>query len=623
MLVQVMRGGTNGYGPHPLLVKLLDNARFRAMFVNTYADWLNSRVLRSVELARFDAMKAVLDPFIAEYDLRWPGTHNWNSMSTGRDILSRRNGIRRNQLRSNFGLGSDQVVTLQSDPTQGLIRCNSIVVDADTPGVASSISSVGGNHFENQPITLEALPRDGYRFVGWQVRVNGANLPPVAGDPVYYSRHPAITVALTGATEVTAAFTVVTRTDMHVWNFENLLDPFNPTSSVGGGLLAVAPASGTSVSAASQGFTSGHLRVNNPLGTVVQWSLPTTGYQAVKLGYVTRRSGSGAGTQTLSYTLDGSSWTVLQSYAVADADPQAQGFDFSNIPGSADNARFAVRVEFTLGGGGTSGNNRFDNVVLSGIGTRTLLVETATAAGVNMTVSPPDANGLANGTTSFSRHYQDGMVVNLSAPPASGGTGFQKWQLDGVDLATRPAIQVTMDADHTLTAVYAAGAPVITEQPSSIAIATGGSATFRVAAGGAGTLSYQWRFNGTAISGAEADTYTIHNVQAEHAGSYEVVVANATGTVTSDPALLEIASLQNASFEQEFTGWTTSGNLEIQAWPRPMPPATEPNWWRSTRDKPPRMASWPKPSPQRPANPIPSSSMRESWPISPTRNNCW
>ena len=42
--------------------------------------------------------------------------------------------------------------------------------------------------------------------------------------------------------------------------------------------------------------------------------------------------------------------------------------------------------------------------------------------------------------------------------------------------------------------------PTITIQPSSQAICAGSSVTFSVAATGAGSLSYQWRKNGTPIS---------------------------------------------------------------------------------------------------------------------------
>ncbi len=110
------------------------------------------------------------------------------------------------------------------------------------------------------------------------------------------------------------------------------------------------------------------------------------------------------------------------------------------------------------------------------------------------------------------------------------------------------------------------GAPVITTQPEGLTVNPGGSASFTVAATGSGTLSYQWRFNGTPISGATAATHTINNVQSQHAGSYDVVVANASGSVTSSAAVLTVpltGLIANGSFESGFSGWSAGGNVSV------------------------------------------------------------
>lgn len=94
----------------------------------------------------------------------------------------------------------------------------------------------------------------------------------------------------------------------------------------------------------------------------------------------------------------------------------------------------------------------------SGTVTRTLTVASANpSSGVSITVSPNDNSGFGNGTTQFSRTYNNNTTVNLTAPATAGGNNFQKWQRNGVDWSFSQATNVTLDANYTMTAVYVAG----------------------------------------------------------------------------------------------------------------------------------------------------------------------
>lgn len=92
-------------------------------------------------------------------------------------------------------------------------------------------------------------------------------------------------------------------------------------------------------------------------------------------------------------------------------------------------------------------------------------------SGVSVTVTPADNNGQSNGTTPFTRAYNANTPVTVTAPSTAGGNGFQKWQRNGTDWATTSMATVTMDADYSLTAVYAAPndqqPPAITSEPAS------------------------------------------------------------------------------------------------------------------------------------------------------------
>jgi len=90
------------------------------------------------------------------------------------------------------------------------------------------------------------------------------------------------------------------------------------------------------------------------------------------------------------------------------------------------------------------------------------------------------------------------------------------------------------------------GMPSITLQPVSVTLPPGQTATFSVTAVGAQPLSYQWQFNGfnlansLTVVGTQTAQLTVSNLAAENVGSYQVVVSNSLGAVTSQAATLTI-----------------------------------------------------------------------------------
>ena len=105
-------------------------------------------------------------------------------------------------------------------------------------------------------------------------------------------------------------------------------------------------------------------------------------------------------------------------------------------------------------------------------------------------------------------------------------------------------------------------APVITNQPQSITVSEGNSASFSVTASGSQPLSYQWRKNTVNISGATNSTYTIPAVTTGDAGNYSVVVSNSAGSVTSNNAVLTVTpanQLPTATINTPSAGATYAG----------------------------------------------------------------
>jgi hypothetical protein len=79
----------------------------------------------------------------------------------------------------------------------------------------------------------------------------------------------------------------------------------------------------------------------------------------------------------------------------------------------------------------------------------------------------------------------------------------------------------------------------ILRQPQDIAALLESEVRFQVTAIGLPPMNYQWRRNGAPLPGLSLPFYTVSNVQPSTAGSYDVVVSNSSGSVTSAPALLE------------------------------------------------------------------------------------
>jgi pectate lyase len=83
-------------------------------------------------------------------------------------------------------------------------------------------------------------------------------------------------------------------------------------------------------------------------------------------------------------------------------------------------------------------------------------------------------------------------------------------------------------------------APTIVTPPVSQTVEEGDNAGFSVVAEGTFPFTYQWHKDGAAIDGAAGSTLSLQNVQTSDAAAYTVLVANAAGSVTSDPAVLTV-----------------------------------------------------------------------------------
>ena len=201
---------------------------------------------------------------------------------------------------------------------------------------------------------------------------------------------------------------------LHYWNFNNatsLATLTTPNQTIGGasitaiagGISTIEFAGGTgqnfnilNLNAQNSDASGTHLRFNDPIGGALVFALPTTGYQNIVVKFATRRSAQGAGTQSWSYTSDGTTYIPFTTILPNNGDPALATLDFSTIAAANNNANFKIKVEFTAVPGGTSGNNRFDNFTTQGTATggadttapTTTFLPVTASANVATTVNP-------------------------------------------------------------------------------------------------------------------------------------------------------------------------------------------------------------------------------------------
>lgn len=144
-------------------------------------------------------------------------------------------------------------------------------------------------------------------------------------------------------------------------------------------------------------------------------------------------------------------------------------------------------------------------------------------------------NSAASGASLHYQWFHNGVAVpGANRPDYSIGAA-------GVSDTGSYVLEVTNLAGNKVRSspamlVFRAPTSIMT-QPSATMACAGSGTTFSVAADGSG-LQYQWRKNGTAITGATSSTYTIGNTVASDTGRYDVVVTGICGEQSSNAATL-------------------------------------------------------------------------------------
>jgi hypothetical protein len=133
----------------------------------------------------------------------------------------------------------------------------------------------------------------------------------------------------------------------------------------------------------------------------------------------------------------------------------------------------------------------------------------------------------------------------LQAPTATAtGATFTAEANTGVARTTTITVTSNDSNDSASYVVHQAGPitrPVIGTQPASTHLKVGVALSLEVVASG-GDLHYQWRKNGVDIPGATSLEYRVLAATAGDSGSYDVVITNAAGSVTSSVAVVVVSA---------------------------------------------------------------------------------
>ncbi|MDP1580376.1 MAG: immunoglobulin domain-containing protein [Candidatus Didemnitutus sp.] len=128
------------------------------------------------------------------------------------------------------------------------------------------------------------------------------------------------------------------------------------------------------------------------------------------------------------------------------------------------------------------------------------------------------------------------------------GTNSATLTISNVQLANMGHYRVTVSnnissaTSEQALLVVTGVAPSFLNEPVSQTVNAGSTVVFSTLVAGSPTMTYQWHKNGQPLDGAHAATLTLHNVQSDHAGTYNVVATNSDGNATSADATLSVTA---------------------------------------------------------------------------------
>jgi len=146
-----------------ILISLLENENYKNLFINRFADLLNTIFLPSATIHLIDSLADVIRNDINYETDKWGSSpEEWEQQGIVDelyDFANKRPDIVQDHIEEKFSLSGHATLTLETPQGgQGQVKVNSIYI-SDYPW--------SGIYFKKIPVPLTSIPEPGYLFVGW------------------------------------------------------------------------------------------------------------------------------------------------------------------------------------------------------------------------------------------------------------------------------------------------------------------------------------------------------------------------------------------------------------------------------------------------------------------------
>lgn len=184
---------------------LLTNNNFKIQFINRMCDLLNSTYHYNHTSIVTDSTLTQYDNLMQEHVERWrypsvatdlvtrsseiPSLTRWNTIKNELQFyLTKRPSYQRKHMFNYFSLIDSSTITINvNDTLAGNVRINTLLINSKLHGINGPTYPWNGIYFDSLPLTLEALPLPGFKFLYWQEtgNTNAKQTVQLFGDSIF------------------------------------------------------------------------------------------------------------------------------------------------------------------------------------------------------------------------------------------------------------------------------------------------------------------------------------------------------------------------------------------------------------------------------------------------------